>query len=341
VKILQISPTYSGIGGIAQHVRGLEKYLINTGNNVDILSSDNSFTLPIKGLKNPSFMLSSSLKSRFMKKYDIIHAHNIPSAKAMKNAKGKKILTLHGIFSEQIDILHGKTTGNISKKYENTALKSADAITVVSKDAQEYYSKLGFNAYHIPNAIDIESLPKNENKMFENQIIYAGRLSKEKGILELLSISKKLPEEIHLIIVGTGPEENIVKLASEQKNIHYFGYLPPEKTIPLIRGSKILVQPSLVEGISSTILESMACQTSIITSNVGGNVELITNNKNGLIIDSQNSDSFVRQIISLIDDEELRKSFENESLKIVKKYDWNQVGKLYLNIYKSLLDSSD
>ena len=341
MKILQISPTYSGIGGIAQHVRGLEKYLTNTGNNVDILSSDNSFTLPIKGLKNPSFMLSSSLKTRFMKKYDIIHAHNIPSAKAMKNAKGKKILTLHGIFSEQIDILHGKTTGNISKKYENTALKSADAITVVSKDAQEYYSKLGFNAYHIPNAINIESLPKNENKMFENQIIYAGRLSKEKGILELLSISKKLPEEIHLIIVGTGPEENIVKLASEQKNIHYFGYLPPEKTIPLIRGSKILVQPSLVEGISSTILESMACQTSIIASNVGGNVELITNNKNGLIIDSQNSDSFVRQIISLIDDEELRKSFENESLKIVKKYDWNQVGKLYLNIYKSLLDSYD
>ena len=338
MKILQISPTYSGIGGIAQHVRGLEKYLTNTGNDVDILSSDNSFTLPIKGLKNPSFMLSSSVKTRFMKKHDIIHAHNIPSAKAMKNAKGKKILTIHGIFSEQIDILHGKTTANISKKYEINALESADAITVVSKDAKEYYSKLGFNVHHIPNAIDIDSLPKNENKMFDNQIIFVGRLSKEKGILKLLSISKELPKEIHLIIVGIGPEENNVKIASKQKNIHYLGYLPPEKTIPLIRGSKILVQPSLVEGISSTILESMACQTSIIASNVGGNSELIKNNENGILMDTQNSDSLLEQIISLIDNKELRKSFENKSLKFVEKYDWNKIGENYLKIYKSLLD---
>jgi len=100
----------------------------NTGNEVDVLSSDNSFTIPIKGLKNPSFMISSSLKTKFMKKHDIVHAHNIPSAKAMKNAKGKKILTLHGIFSEQIDMLHGKTTGKFSKKYETNALEWADGI---------------------------------------------------------------------------------------------------------------------------------------------------------------------------------------------------------------------
>jgi len=80
VKILLISPTFSGIGGIAQHVRGLSQYMKNTGNEVDVLSSDNSFTIPIKGLKNPSFMISSSLKTKFMKKHDIVHAHNIPSA---------------------------------------------------------------------------------------------------------------------------------------------------------------------------------------------------------------------------------------------------------------------
>ena len=85
----------------------------------------------------------------------------------------------------------------------------------------------------------------------------------------------------------------------------------------------------------------MACQTAIIASNVGGNTELIKNNENGILVDSQSSDSFVRQIISLIHKEELRKSFENESLKVVQKYDWNEVGKLYLNIYKSLLHSSD
>ena len=196
MRILQISPTYSGIGGIAQHVRGLEKYLKKTGNSVDILSSDNSFTLPIKGLKNPSFMLSSSLKVKFMKKYDIVHAHNIPSAKAMKNAKGKKILSLHGIFSQQIDQLHGATTGKISKKYENDALKWADAITVVSKEAFDYYASLGYHVFQIPNAIDISSLTLNEDRRYEKQIIFAGRLSREKGIDSLISVGKKLPVDI-------------------------------------------------------------------------------------------------------------------------------------------------
>ena len=80
MKILLISPTFSGIGGIAQHVKGLNQYLKNAGNKVDVLSSDNSFTIPVKGLKNLSFMISSSLKTKFMKKYDIVHAHNIPAA---------------------------------------------------------------------------------------------------------------------------------------------------------------------------------------------------------------------------------------------------------------------
>ncbi len=335
MKILQISPTYSGIGGIAQHVRGLEKYLINTGNNVNIISSDNSFTLPIKGLKNPSFMLSSSLKTRFMKKHDIVHAHNIPSAKAMKNAKGKKILTLHGIFSEQIDMLHGKTTGKISQKYEIDALESADAITVVSKDAKEHYSKLGFDVHLILNAIDIDALPKSENRMFEKQIIYVGRLSKEKGILELLSVSKELPGDVNLIIVGNGPEENNVKTASKQENIHYLGYLPPEKTIPLIRGSDFLIQPSLIEGISSSILEAMACKTVIIATDVGGNSEILTDQQTGFLIKEHNE--IIPSIEKLYDDFDFKKRLIKNAFEHVKKYDWTIIGKKYLKLYSSLL----
>lgn len=335
MKILLISPTFSGIGGIAQHVRGLSQYLKNAGNKVDVLSSDNSFTIPIKGLKNPSFMLSSSLKTKFMKEHDIVHAHNIPSAKAMKNAKGEKILTLHGIFSEQIDMLHGKTTGNISKKYETSALEWADAITVVSKDAQEYYSKIGFKTHYIPNAIDIDSLPKTKKKMFENQIIYVGRLSKEKGILELLSIINELSTDVNLIIVGNGPEEDKVKLASKQENIHYLGYLPPEQTIPLIRGSDILIQPSLIEGISTSILEAMACNTAIIATNVGGNKELLTNRKTAILVENHNE--ILESVHELFSDATFLESIVQNALTEVEKYNWNNIGKQYLELYNSLV----
>ena len=336
MKILLISPTFSGIGGIAQHVRGLNQYLKNNGNEVDVLSSDNSFTIPIKGLKNPSFMLSSSLKAKFMKHNDIVHAHNIPSAKAMKNAKGKKILTLHGIFSEQIDMLHSKTIGKFSKKYETNALQWADAITVVSKEAQGYYEKLGLNVHHISNAINIHSLPNSQNRMFEKQIIYVGRLSKEKGILELLSIIKELPCDVNLLIVGNGPEENKVKLASkQQENLHYLGYLPPEKAIPLLRGSDLLIQPSLVEGISSTILEAMACKTAIITTNVGGNKELLTNEKTAILV--KNHNDIISSILKLFEDSKIRQTLANNAFQEVQQYDWSIVGKQYFQLYSSLL----
>ena len=91
MRVLLISPTESGIGGIAQHVQGLKQFLTTQNHNVNIISSENTFTLPIKGLKNPSFMISSFFKTKLMKKNDIVHAHNIPSALAMKNTNGKKV----------------------------------------------------------------------------------------------------------------------------------------------------------------------------------------------------------------------------------------------------------
>ena len=102
MRILLISPTISGIGGIAQHVQGLKNFLEKKGNYVEIISSENTFTIPIKKLKNPSFMISSLFKSKFKKNFDIIHAQNPISAVAMKNISGKKILSLLGNYSKQI-----------------------------------------------------------------------------------------------------------------------------------------------------------------------------------------------------------------------------------------------
>jgi len=337
VRILIISPTQSGIGGIAQHVIGLSKFLKNEGHDVDIMSSENTFTIPIKGLKNPSFMISSFLKSKFKKGNDIVHAHNIPAALAMKNASGKKVLTIHGIFSKQVNHLHGKKTGTLSEKYEKGALKWPDVITVISKEAYEHYSKFGYDVKQIPNAIDVESLPKATDRRYEKQVIFAGRLSKEKGIDTLVEIAKLLSDDIHLIVLGDGPEKNKVSaLAKSKTNIHYLGYQPKEKTIPLIRGSDALIQPSIVEGISSTILEAMACKTAIIATEVGGNKEILENNKTGILVEPDSCEKFLDKIQELFADKERAKKIGENAFSKVQQYDWSNVGKRYLEIYSSL-----
>ena len=339
MKILIISPTQSGIGGIAQHVQGLTFFLKNIGHHVEIISSENTFTIPIKGLKNPSFMISSFLKTNFKKNQDIVHGHNIPAALAMKNATGKKILSLHGIFSQQINQLHGTTTGNISKKYEKDALSWADAITVVSREAFDYYTNLGYNVFQIPNAIDISSLSIDVDRKYPKQIIFAGRLSREKGVDLLIEIAQKLSSKIELIILGSGPEEKRIQdLTKICKNIHFLGYQSKEKTISLIRGSDILIQPSLNEGISSTILEAMACKTLVIATNVGGNKELIVNNTTGFLINSNSTSQFMEKINFILSNKTKHEIIINNAFIHVQQYDWNVIGKIYVKLYEEILN---
>ena len=338
MKILLISPTEKGIGGVAQHIQGLSQFLIAKNHKVNIISSENTFTIPVKGFKNPSFMLSSFLKTRTSKGNDVVHAHNIPSALAMKNVSGKKILTLHGIYSQQITNLHGKIYSSISKNYEDKALRWADVITAVSKETCDYYSKNGFDVLHVPNAINLDDFPKKAIKKFEKQIIFAGRLSKEKGIDVLLDTAKRLSPEYNLLILGTGPEEEKIRNISNSKaNVHYLGYQSKQNTISLIRGSDLLIQPSIIEGISSTILEAMGCETCIIASNVGGTPELIENNKTGVLVEPNNTEELVEKISYLLMENEKRSTMAANGLKAVVKYDWKQIGKLYLDIYESPL----
>ena len=336
MRVLIISPTQSGIGGIAQHVKGLSNFLKKNGNEVEIISSENTFTIPIRKLKNPSFILSAFFKTKFKKNYDIVHAQNPLAALAMKNVSGKKILSIWGIYSKQVELLHGKTTGKLSDKFEKKALEWADAITVASKEIQEHYSKFGHKIDYIPNAIDLESLPREENRKYKKQLIFAGRLSKEKGIFDLIELSKQLPDDIHLLILGDGPEkEKILETSEKKSNFHYLGLQPKEKTISLIRGSDILIQPSLMEGgINTTLLEAMACKTPIITTFLKVYEDEIIHLENAYCVMPNSPKEILKGVLELLSDIQKRVNLADTAYRIAQNHSWEKVGPMYLEIYK-------
>ena len=339
MKILIGSPTSTGIGGISTHVQGLTNFLKLQGHKVETISSKNTFTIPIKKLKNPSFMLSAFIKSAFKKNFDIVHAQGPPAAFAMKNAKGKKVLSLHGIHHKQIKLLHGKIAGSLAEKYEKFALEWADVITVSSKEMMDYYKEKGYDVEFIPNALDIENLPQGEDRRYDKQIIYAARLSKEKGIFDVLQMSKKLPKDIHLIILGNGPEKNKVEaISSTNPNVHYLGSKAKEETIPLIRGSDLLIQPSLMEGgISYTLLESMACQTPVICTTAGHGKEFFKHLENSFLIKPENHSQLLNAIEELFLNEEKRKKLSESAFNSIKIFGWKNIGQKYLDLYESLI----
>jgi glycosyltransferase involved in cell wall biosynthesis len=341
MKILIISPTQSGIGGIAGVVQNQIKFLKKMGHDIDVISSENTPTIPIKGLKNPSFMITSFLKTKFKKNYDIVHAHNPASALAMKNISGKKVISLWGVFENQVELLHGSTLGKLSGKFERNILKYADAITTPSKEIQKHYSQLGYSSHYIPNAIDLESISTQKERLYENQVIFVGRLSKEKGILDLLKISEKIPKEIHLIIIGSGPEEDkINKISEKYTNVHYLGYQPNERAVQLIHGSDILIQPSLMEGgMNTTLLEAMACKTPVITTSLKAYGDDIRHLDTAFCIKSNSPDDLLQALTTLILEKQTRLELSENAYQIALNYSWNEIGKQYVALYEKLLKS--
>lgn len=339
MKILIISPTSSGIGGISGVVQNQIKFLKDKGHKVDVISSENTPIIPIKGLKNPSFMISSFLKTKFKNNYDIVHAHNPVSGLAMKNISGKKVISLWGIFENQIEMLHGSTLSKISGKYEKKILTYADAITVASKIIQQYYSKLNYPTYYVPNGIDFDSIQKPEERLYPKQLIFVGRLSKEKGIFDLLKIAQKIPNEMNLLIIGSGPEEEKVKnISNNYSNIHYLGYQPHGKVVSLIKGSDILIQPSLVEGgLNSTLLEAMACKIPLITTSLDVYGDEIRHLETAFCVSTNSSEELLKGIIELMNNSKLRTNLADRAFKIAEQHSWDSIGNQFIQLYDKIL----
>ena len=175
MNILFISPTYSGAGGIGPHAFRVAEKLRQHGFNVELMHVPH---IPIKNLKNLSFSFLGTIKAiSNSKTYDAVHAWNVPSAFIMKKIKAKKkILSVHGVYSKQVDMLHSKITSSIINSKESQVLDWADKLTTDSKFVQSEYAKLGKSFEYIPAPLDSQKFQdiytSTEKK---NQIVFVGR----------------------------------------------------------------------------------------------------------------------------------------------------------------------
>jgi len=181
LKILYISPRYDG--GIGGHAFRVAEKLRQHGFDIKLMHVPH---VPIKNIKNPSFALLGSLKAAFdRERYDVVHAWNVPSAVVMKFIKAKKkILSVHGVYSEQINALHSSTTSSIVSSTEEKILKLADVITTDSKSVQKTYKeKLGLNFVYLPAPLDIEKFKEiPEVKKIENQVALSEEIATKKEL---------------------------------------------------------------------------------------------------------------------------------------------------------------
>ena len=336
-RILIISPLIGGSSGVGRHTSYLARGLADRGHDVSTISTSNVPYVDVRRLRNPSFAFSAAVKA-ICGRFDVVHAHNLLSAVPMKAARGgRRVLTLHGYYSEQVALLHGVLLSQVAWLVEPLMTGWADVVTVVSKRVQEAYRLRGVSAVYVPNAIDVKGLPEGRERLYTPQVIFVGRLSREKGV-DILVEAVKNVRGAHLLVVGDGPEKASLERLAKGGSVHFLDSQPWRRTIRLIRGSDLFVLPSRMEGLPTALLEAMAVGTPVVASKVGGVPEAVESGVCGVLVPPEDVEALANAISSVLSDRSLRAYMKENALrKIEEEYCWKAVLPMYLKVYGNLL----
>lgn len=156
----------------------------------------------------------------------------------------------------------------------------------------------------------------------KNQMVFAGRIESEKGIWVVIKALELINNPLfHLLFIGEGSMLTELKEYVKNrniKNVDFLGKITNKKVIENYKRSKIIIAPSIwPEPFGRFIQESIASNTPIITTRVGGIPEGIKNKENGILINPNNSKQLAEAVKELLQNKKLYnkivKSLKEES----------------------------
>lgn len=230
----------------------------------------------------------------------------------------------------------------------------ADFLVGESTFLEEWGKRLGFRGTStvIPNGVDIKRFTRGisqeelgvlkgnfNGKEGEVYLITTSRLVKKNAVDDVIKSLVHLPDNIHFLILGIGPDEKKLKdLANSEgvaKRTHFLGFIESSEIPRYLHISHIFIRPSLSEGMGNSFIEAMAAGLPVIATQVGGIVDFLfdpernPNHKpTGLSVGTRNPKEIARQTKRLIGDETLRDTLIQNAFAFVKDtYDWNYIAK--------------
>jgi glycosyltransferase involved in cell wall biosynthesis len=309
-----------------------------------------------------SFCLSTAIilfKKR--KEYDLVHFHgaSLPLITNILPLKlyGKKVVAK--VAAAKL----GTEAGSLHGKYSFLGqiliwmLRKVDCFIATSEEIKEGLLNDGYNRnkiVKIPNLIDQsvfypfdektrEQVRKDLGFSGETIATFTGRLVEGKGIGVLLAAWKKVAidfNDICLFILGQGPfEKPSKKLCQElgiEEKVRFIGLVNDVRKYLAI--SDLFVFPSLHEGFPNSVLEAMACGLPVISTRIGGVIDVIKNGENGLLVEPGNVDQLADALKRLISDAEYASDLGKNALKTIQKnYDINTIANKYIETIGSHL----
>jgi teichuronic acid biosynthesis glycosyltransferase TuaC len=155
-------------------------------------------------------------------------------------------------------------------------------------------------------------------------LLYSGRLVESKGIIELLDAVSSLPdsmlEKFVLMIIGNIETGGVDTAVKKLKGKDWFLHAPPvdrDEVKNYYCAADAFVLPSYYEGISSSLIEAMACELPPIVTRAGGNIEVVTHERNGLVVEVKDVPGLRAGIESMVSEHKERKRMARAARKTV------------------------
>ena len=314
MKVLMIGPARNVNGGISAVVNNYYKAGIDKKVHLEYLGTMEDGNKLHKG--------KIAIKAFFLFLYkvsgvDVIHIHmasdtslyrKLPFICLAKLAGKKVILHQHG---GNIEYFYYSQCGPKRQKFIRKILQKADRFIVVAPYLKDIFKDIveENKIIVLPNAIHV---PEDFIKEYKEQnILFLGRLCKEKGIYELLDAVSNLKKEfpnLNLYLGGVWVEDEL-KLKAEKSGdyIHYLGWIDKEKKDEYLRKCNIFVLPTYFEGLPMSLLEAMAYRCACVASEVGGIPQVITQGRDGILVRPKDRMSLQENLRGLLENPSLQK----------------------------------
>lgn len=244
--------------------------------------------------------------------------------------------------------LFGRTVWHMIKSLYRVSFSVPGSIVILeNKDDKLFFVEQGIvkdaNTFLVDGAgIDTSKYVPSLNKNTTVTVVLVARLLKDKGIAEYIEAGRILKEcnvDVCLQLVGSIDDGNISSMSQEDVDFaHQSGfveYLGHRTDIQNIYASAhVACLPSYREGLPKSLIEAASCGLPLITTDVPGCRQMISND-NGILIEAKSATSIANAVITLVNNPELRKAMGLRSRSMaLEKLDFKHIINSYFKIYK-------